>query len=334
MALRFRGLDQPIEVVYRKDTGATPQPVDPYTQAAAEYGLDTGTASYNAGLNRTNSINPLGSSTWMESASAPGYFYSTTPAAPGTAPSNSSAAPSGYSPNPLSGAGLEGLGGSGVPITSASGALYGLGGTSTSNPAAGVSPPTYTQTTQLQPWAQDELEQPLDTSGLPGMPGGPSITQNLQNTQQAIFDQQMGYAAPEEALASEQLNSQLANEGATVGSAAYNNEQARLGRQQTFTNQQAADQAITGGEQEQSNLFGLGTQALNNQITARNAPINEYNSLNGGAAATATAQTPDISSAFGQQYQGQLAGYNANVASNNATTSDLSSLAMAAAIYF
>lgn len=316
-----------------KDSGSAPQPVDPYTQAAAEYGLDTGTAAYNAGLNRTNTANPLGSSTWSTSATVPGYSYSTAPGTTGATPTGSAPSAPGYSPNPLSGAGLEGLGGSGVPITSP-GALYGLGGASTTNPTAGVSPPTYTQTTQLQPWAQNELEQPLDTSGLPGMPGGPSITQNLQDTQDAIFNQQMGYAAPEEALASEGLNSQLANEGATVGSAAYNNEQARLGRQQTFTNQQAADQAITGGEQEQSNLFGLGTQALNNQIATRAAPINEYNSLNGSPGATSTAATPDISSAFGQQYQGALAGYNANVSSDNATTSGLSSLALAAAMYF
>lgn len=286
------------------DSPSTPQPVDPYTQAAAQYGLSTGTAAYNAGLNRTNSSNPLGSNTWS--------------ATPGT---TSAPSPSGYS-----GGAPFGLGGS----------YYG-GGMPSGIPTSGSvsnGAPTYTNTTQLTPWAESELQQPLDTSGLPGMPGSPSITQNLQDTQQATYNQQMGYAAPEEALASEQLDSKLAAEGATPGSAAYGNEQDRLAREQTFTNQQAANAAITGGNQEQATLFGLGTQGLNNQITARAAPINEYNSLNGAPAATANAQTPDISGAFGQQYQGQLAGYNAGVASNNATTSTVGSLALAAAMYY
>ena len=47
-----------------KSSGSAPQPVDPYTQASAAYGLDTGTAAYNAAINRTNSSNPLGSNTW------------------------------------------------------------------------------------------------------------------------------------------------------------------------------------------------------------------------------------------------------------------------------
>lgn len=324
MALRFRGLDQPIEVVYRKDSGSAPAPVDPYTQAAAQYGLSTGTAAYNAGLNRTNQTNPLGSSYWT--ASNPTTPTSTTQASSPGAPASASPSYS-YNGNPLSFTGLTQ--GSAIPsIGSLGGSAPGM-----ATDSMGL-PPTYTQTTQLQPWAESQLQQPIDTSGLPGMPGGPDISQNLQNTQQAIYNQNMGYAAPEEALASEQLDSQLANEGATPGSAAYNNEQARLARQQTFTNQQAANAAITGGNQEQATLFGLGTQGLQNQIAVRNAPISEYNALTGAPGASATALTPDISGAFGQQYQGQLAGYNADTASNNSTTSAVGSLALAAAMYF
>lgn len=292
------------------DSPSTPQPVNPYTQAAAQYGLSTGTAAYNAGLNRTNSTNALGSNTW---SATPGSTQSPNPSA------------SGFSSFGLGGGAYGGSPYGGNP---------GLPSSYPSSGSVSNGAPTYTDTTQLAPWAQSELEQPLDTSGLPGMPGGPSITQDLQNTQQATYNQQMGYAAPEEALSSEQLNSQLAAEGAAPGSAVYNNEQDRLGREQTFTNQQAANSAITAGNQEQATLYGLGTQGLNNQIAARAAPINEYNSLNGAPAATATAQTPDISGAFGQQYQGQLAGYNAGVASNNATESSVGSLALAAAMYY
>jgi hypothetical protein len=66
----------------------------------------------------------------------------------------------------------------------------------------------------------------------------------------------------------------------------------------------------------------------------RNAPISEFEALQGNSPATASALTPDISGAFSQQYQGRLAGYNANVASDNNTTSTLGSLALAAAMFF
>ena len=50
------------------------------------------------------------------------------------------------------------------------------------------------------------------------------------------------------------------------------------------------------------------------------------------ASAPVSAATPDISGAFNQAYQGQLAGYNANTASNNATMGALGGLGSAAII--
>lgn len=292
-----------------KSSGSAPQPVDPYTQAAAQYGLSTGTAAYNAGINRTNTVNPIGSSTW---SATPG-----TVSAPVT---------------PAAGSQPYGLG-------AQIGGGYGFGGSlpAINAPATGSvsnGAPTYTNTTRLAPWAESGLQKPIDTSGIAGMPGGPSTTQDLQSTQDALYQRQMQYLAPEQKLASEQMDSKLANMGATVGSAAYNNEQDRLAREQQAQTSDARTQAITGAGAEQSRLFGLGSQSLQDQITARNAPINEYNSLNGAAGATANAQTPDISGAFGQQYSGALAGYNANVASNNANTQAGAGLASAALLAF
>lgn len=314
-----------------KDPGSAPQPVDPYTQAAAQYGLSTGTASYNAGLDRTNQVNPIGGSYWTTSNSGAPTYVTPSGSAPG-ASAPTSTAPA-YNPSGLSEAGLIGTGGTGAPYIGSFGGgslpTYGsYGGNSL------VTPPTYTETTQLAPQFQNLLEQPINTNGIAGMPGGPSTTADLQNTQDALYKSQEQYLKPEQALQSEQLNSQLANEGATPGSAAYNNEQDRLAREQEFANSNARTQAITGGGQEQSRLFGLGSQSLQNQIAARNAPISEYNALTGAPGASATALTPDISGAFGQQYQGALAGYNANTASNNSTTSAVGSLALAAAMYF
>lgn len=354
MALRFRGLDGPLETRYYKDAGSPPQPVDPYTQAAAQYGLSTGTALFNAGLNRTNQQNPLGSSTWTASYG--------TPSGQSVNPNNLPAGwayPPGTGPSASSGGGLTGPSASspgaqvsmgGVPAGStfggSSGMPYSLGGgaspirapsgpyngSPTGSPYGGA--PTYTQTTSLTPWANDMLSKPIDTSGLAGMPGGPSTTEDLQNTRDALYQSQRQYLAPEQQLASEQLKSQLANEGITPGSSAYNTEMDRLSREQEFQNSNARTQAITGGGAEQSRLFGLGTQGLQNQLAVRSAPISEYQALLGNGGAAAGAQAPDISGAFNQQLQSQLAGYNANVASNNATTQDLTSLAAMAAMYF
>lgn len=349
MALNFRLAAER----HYKDNGSPPQAVDPYTQANAQYGLSTGTALFNAGLNRTNSQNPLGSSSWNASYGGspsagggqvvnpnnlpPGWSYapSSTPAGMSsgglTGPSASGPGATLSNGSSQNGMSLYGLGGSGVPIRSGgSGTPY--NGSPTGSPTGGA--PNYTQTTSLTPWANQMLSSPIDTSGLAGMPGGPSTTQDLQNTRDSLYQSQMQYLKPEQDLASEQLKSQLANEGLTPGSAGYNNEMDRLSREQEFQNSNARTQAITGGGAEQSRLYGLGTQGLQNQLAVRSAPIQEYQALAGNGGAAASAQAPDISGAFNQQLQSQLAGYNANVASNNATTQDASSLAAMAALYF
>lgn len=291
-----------------KSSGSAPQPVDPWQQAAAQYALSTGTANFNANLNRTNTSNPLGSSGWeFSGGSAP-------PPSPATSPYT-------YSPN--------GTVGERIPYRGA----FGLGGTQGGIGTVAPSPPN-TYTTQLAPQFESVLQKPIDTSQIPGMPGSPSLTDSLSNAQKAVYNQQMGYLAPEQALQSEQLDSQLANEGLMPGSAGYANEEDRLAREQTFAKQQAADSAIGAGQNLLGEMYGLGSESLQNQEGLRNNYINEFNSLNGSPAATAGATTPDISGAFGQQYQGELAGYNANVSSNNATESTVGSLALAAAMYF
>lgn len=353
-----------------KDSGSPPAPVDPYTQASAQYGLDTGTANYNAALNRTNSSNPLGSNTW----NITGYDGSGVGGIPGTG-SNVYGFGGGA---PSMSTGTQGTPQfNGVPTGiagQAAGMTYGLGGSpgsvrptlsggpGMSAPGApgasgGTGAPRYSQTTSLTPWANNMLASPLDTSHIvgvpggatpyaaPGMPGGPDLTGSLNSTRNAMYDQSMAYLKPQQDLQNEQSDSQLANEGIMPGSAAYTQAKGDLGRQQTFANQQAVDSAIGAGNQEQATLYGLGTQSLNNemnvgnsslqnQIALRNAPISEYEALQGNPSTGVNAATPDISGAFQQQQNANLAGYNANVASNNATTGTIGSLAAMAAIYF
>lgn len=289
-----------------KSAGSAPQPTNPYTQADAEYGLSTGTANYNAALNRTGVSNPLGSSSW----NVTGYSGSPT----GTSTTGMPSAPSPSSP--------YGLGGTssipGFPTSSYAGAI-----------PNGSGAPLYTQSTSLQPWADSLLSSPIDTSQIPGMPGGPSLEQNVTSAENATYGQEEQLLQPQEAEQAEQTQSQLEAEGAMPGSAAYSYGENMLGLTQGEENTNAANQAVTTGMGELPTLYGLGTTSLNNQIAERSAPISEFEGLEGNAAA-ATASTPDISSAFTQQLQAALGGYNANVATNNATTSAIGGLGSAA----
>jgi hypothetical protein len=94
-----------------------------------------------------------------------------------------------------------------------------------------------------------------------------------------------------------------------------------LGLQQGEENTQAANQAVTTGMGELPMFYGLGSTDLQNQLAERQAPISEFQGLEGNlGGGNVSAATPDISGAFGQSYQGALANYNANVATNNANT--------------
>lgn len=199
------------------------------------------------------------------------------------------------------------------------------------DPATGA--PIYQQDTQLAPQFQGALDKPLDTSGIAGMPGGPSTTDDLAKTRDSMYQQQMAMLQPEQDLASEQMDSKLANMGATIGSPAWNNEQARLSRTQGAEKTQARNAAIQAGGAEQSRLFGLGSQSLANQITARDQPIKEFQSMLGPQGSNVNAMTPDISGAFNQQYQGQLNQSNAQTATNNSNTQAGASLLAAYLMY-
>jgi hypothetical protein len=289
-----------------KSSGSPPQPTNPYEQANAQYGLATGTAAYNAALNRTDSTNPLGSNTWSVNGVS---------TAPGAAPSSGAPASPAY-----------GFGGSGYP--------YNFGGSTGGAVPNGSGAPLYSQNTTLSPWANSLLESPIDTSNMPGMPGGPSLGQNVSDAENATFGQEMQLLQPQEQLQSEQTQAQLENEGAMPGSDAYNYGEKMLGLTQGAENTSAANQAVTTGMGELPMFYGLGSTSLQNQLAERQGPISEYESLSGNPSAGVSAATPDISGAFGQQYQGALAGYNANTATNNANTQAGVSLAAMLAMMF
>lgn len=151
----------------------------------------------------------------------------------------------------------------------------------------------------------------------------------------------------------EQLDSSLRNSGATPGSPAYDNAMAALDARQANAQTQAAGSAVTAGTGVASQLQTSAAQdvALHNAGISQELqdyaqrigiPLGALQSLMGGSGSGGTGgsggfggqgggpsvpggisptgesvSAPDIMGAFNNQYQGQLAGYNAQVSQGN-----------------
>lgn len=163
----------------------------------------------------------------------------------------------------------------------------------------------------------------IDTSG------------TMKNAADTYYNQATAYLDPQFSQQQTSLESQLANQGLTPGSQAYNNAMDSFNRQKTFAYNQAQNSAQTQGQQlglnqlnAQSQLYGqqgsmLGAQAglLGNQFSN----LGSIASLIPGYSGTGTsaANPADIGNNIYQNYQGQLNQYNANQASANQATSGL-----------
>ena len=183
-------------------------------------------------------------------------------------------------------------------------------------------------------YVQGMLDKPFDTSQLPDMPttadnaGRDAMTQALLDRQQPMFDRQKSAT-----------ESNLLARGFNPGSEAFKASSDDLGRQQN----DARLAAIQAGGQEQSRLFGLGTQArekaLQEQAFLRNEPLNTLNAVRTGAQVTGPqfqgvpqqqgVAGPDLlgaANATGQYNQGI---YNAQQGGKNAMTGGLFGLGAA-----
>lgn len=171
-----------------------------------------------------------------------------------------------------------------------------------------------------------------------GEAGGslPGMDQSTQQ-QQAMFDQAMALMKPQMQRREDQLRQTLANQGLPIGSEAYNQEFNRFNRQQNQATQQAAYQAVQAGNQRQNQLFNQGLSALGAQRQVRSQNLNELDALLSGG----QVQAPSMGQFYGpsqvdvmgpaqQQYQGQLAGYQAGQQRQNAQLGALASLGAAA----
>jgi hypothetical protein len=100
---------------------------------------------------------------------------------------------------------------------------------------------------------------------------GPDIQSLAKSSQDAAYANQMGYLNPQYSEQKSDLNSQLAAQGITQGSDAWNRAQDDLSRQQTFGQQQAESSAVNQGLTAENQLYGqeLNTGQFNNAAQAQ-----------------------------------------------------------------
>ena len=325
---------------------SAPQPVDPYTQAGAEEQASDVTAAYNKALGSGSTVTPYGTTSEVQTGTNPqtgAPIYTTTQSL--TAPEQSILS------EQQAGQVTSGL------------TAEQLAAQEQQQVAKGV-PSNVGQT---------PVQGSIDTSGVSAIPGANDLSGFTTQAQNAAYQTGEMYLQPQIQQQQQQEDATLRNEGAQPGSTAYNNAMENLNLQQqqeqqgvesnavnqglteqqalygegANTNQQEFGQAAT--EQQAANaassqLFGQGEQGLSSEIQLQELPLEEYSALEGGVnpnlpsmgltgAGGAGATAPDLSSAFQQQYSGQLAGYNANTASTNADVGAAASIAAAAIAY-
>lgn len=172
----------------------------------------------------------------------------------------------------------------------------------------------------LQSRVGSTLNQPLPTGG--------DFNAASKNAQDAYYANQKQFLDPQFEQGQHQLDAKLANQGITMGSEAYNNDQNNFARQKQSAYDTAQNNAILQGPQNAQQLFAL-------SAAARNQPLNEFNALRSQSQVSmpqfnGTSQTPvsptnvsgNINTAYGQQ----MNGYNQQVATQNANTGGLYSL--------
>lgn len=330
--------------------GSAPSTPDPYKEAQAQTQYGEQTALFNTGLGRTNSINPYGSQTWSSvydpSTGARTYTQNTnlTPTqqaifnqnqqnqqAQGQIAHTSLAQAQSALGNPLH---LQNqVQNPGVQLGPHTNNVPGIIGADDLNGFANKQQNAayQNQMTYLQPQydqQKEQLDSQLRNSGAhPGDPAYDNAMKLLNNNQQQ---------GTQEAF-NNSYQTGLQAQQALYGESANTNQQL-MG--QDLAKQAAYNQAA--GQQFGQNLQAAGFQNQN-LLQARDQALNEYGQLSGqggggnapqfggGGGSGGSMQAPDIMGALNNQYQGQLAKYNAGVSQSN---SELSAAAMLAASYF
>lgn len=331
---------------------SAPEAPNPYQSAQAQYQYGTEAATYGKALNDTNTITPTGSTSFQQTGTDPttgapittettklspeqqailsgeqGAQIGELGAAPGALASYQRAAAAGtpgiapvqYGPQgniqPVQGQ----INTSGVPgiVSPMSAEDYGQ-----SKALAG-------EMAALQPGQKAQFEQ-LDASlrNSGNLPGSPAYNQAMSQLQAQIGGQDT-QAAGAAITAGTGLEQALYGESANTNQQLFG-EAAQKGQ---FANTAEGQQFGQGLQRSQFSNEAGGT-ALADYAQQLGIPLNDLQTLIGNpvsspSAPAAVAQgvsTPDIMSAFQNQYQGQLNAYNAEVGQQNALYGDAATL--------
>lgn len=297
----------------------TPAMPDPAATAAAQTALNKETAYWNASLNNVNQITPYGSLTYVENRASPDIQMDQWEKALADYD-----ATGGWTE-------LDGKGRSSADPRSL--------GMSVFDRSAGKAP-SFTSTIKLSPEQQklydtttasdnalaslgyDQIGRIKESVSTPySYSGLTSANDYATAAENAIYSR----LNPQFQRDEESMRTRLINQGIGQGSQAYQREMDTFNQMKNDARMQSI---LTG---QQYGLTGR-NQEISEYNAQRNAPLNEYNALTSGAQVTNPsfmtpnyqgAQAGDYAGAVNQNYQNQMAQYNANQASKNNTMSSL-----------
>lgn len=155
---------------------------------------------------------------------------------------------------------------------------------------------------------------PMDTS---------SIGLANHEAQDAVYHRATSTLDPQYKQRQTQLESQLAQQGLTQGSAGYNTAMDNFARERDSAYENARNDSITQGDQ-------YGQQQLQQLLAIRNQPLSEAGAIESGMQfqnpSTVSTPASNISGDIYNSYQGQLDGTSSNNAGSNAMMGGLFSL--------
>lgn len=327
-----------------KKSPKTPAAPDPAATAAAQTATNKETAYWNAVLNNVNQVTPYGNLTFKQTGGGPSYNMDAYNAAlksyndaiaagaqSGTAPKYTGASDNAPQSN-----------------VNYAGNMPTLDQFKT-----GDAPPSFTSTIELSPEqqaildSQNRREIALGTLGedqigrirssvsspYSYMGLGGEVSADDVATQQARAEEAyMSRLNPQFQRDEEALRARLINQGIGQGSQAYQREMDTFNQMRNDARQQAilAGQQFGGTAQQQA--LQRRNQLIQEYDAQRNAPLNEYIGLTSGvqvqnpqftSQSYGGAQPVDYAGLVNQNYQNQMAQYNARQAGSNNTMSSL-----------
>lgn len=191
--------------------------------------------------------------------------------------------------------------------------------------------------------AGDVLDQPVDFSGLPEIETGEGARQRLE---EALYRRGERQLAPRYAQAEEAERNRLLNAGFSVNGAGFDKALGNFRREKDAAFADLSDRSIILGGSEADRAFNQSTanrrQALQELLLERQLPIQEINALRTGSQLQLPQFSPtqgvsgmqpvDLAGLIGQQYQGNLGGWQADVANTNANNQAGASILATAAV--